>query len=68
VEDWETLRILKDLGCDDAQGFFISEGLDGVNLVDWLMNFSLPAEDAQAPAEAAADCRVVPIRRAAAAG
>jgi EAL domain-containing protein (putative c-di-GMP-specific phosphodiesterase class I) len=67
VEDLETLRILKDLGCDDAQGFFISEGLEGVKLVDWLMNFSLPGEDAEA-AEAAADCRVVPIRRAAAAG
>jgi len=67
VEDLQTLALLRALGCDDAQGFFISQGMRGSKLVDWLMNFSLPAQGAEA-LDASADERVVPIRRAVLAG
>jgi EAL domain-containing protein (putative c-di-GMP-specific phosphodiesterase class I) len=38
VEDLGTLAILRDLGCDDVQGFLISEALPGPELPGWILN------------------------------
>ncbi len=36
VEDGDTLRLLTELGCDRAQGFFLSEPVSSDQLVRWL--------------------------------
>ncbi|MAI39242.1 MAG: hypothetical protein CL599_17105 [Alteromonas sp.] len=38
VEDEESLRILKEWGCDEAQGYFISRPLKREDLEVWLLN------------------------------
>jgi EAL domain-containing protein (putative c-di-GMP-specific phosphodiesterase class I) len=38
VEDVATLRLLEELRCDEAQGFLISEPLEGHRLIEWLRN------------------------------
>jgi EAL domain-containing protein (putative c-di-GMP-specific phosphodiesterase class I) len=43
VEDVETLSALRDMGCDDVQGFLIAEAMDGRDLVGWLLRFEPPA-------------------------
>ena len=37
VEDLETLALLKELGCDFAQGFLIARPMPGPRLVPWLL-------------------------------
>ena len=37
VEDAETLKLLEELGCDHAQGFFIARPMEGWELAPWLM-------------------------------
>jgi EAL domain-containing protein (putative c-di-GMP-specific phosphodiesterase class I) len=37
VEDEETAALLRVLGCDQAQGFFISEPLKGIELAHWVL-------------------------------
>jgi len=36
VEDSETLELLSDLGCDEAQGFFIARPMAATDLLGWL--------------------------------
>jgi diguanylate cyclase (GGDEF)-like protein/PAS domain S-box-containing protein len=36
VEDEETWRLLKDLGCDLAQGYWIAKPMDASALIEWL--------------------------------
>jgi diguanylate cyclase (GGDEF)-like protein/PAS domain S-box-containing protein len=36
VEDEETWTVLRDLGCDLAQGFWIARPMEGADLLDWL--------------------------------
>ena len=38
VEDRETLELLAILGCDHAQGFFISKPMRAADLLDWMRN------------------------------
>ena len=57
VEDVATLDLLREIGCDDAQGFLISKAMEGSKLADWLMNLAplmtrLGHEPETAPAEA----------------
>lgn len=37
VEDLQTLALLKDFGCDQAQGFVIAKPLEGAHLADWVL-------------------------------
>src|SRR5687768_16003200 len=39
VEDAEAWRILKDLGCDMAQGYYVSTPLPGDDLQEWFKRF-----------------------------
>jgi diguanylate cyclase (GGDEF)-like protein len=39
VEDAEAWRILKELGCDMAQGYFVSPPLPGVEFQEWFRRF-----------------------------
>jgi EAL domain-containing protein (putative c-di-GMP-specific phosphodiesterase class I) len=43
VEDWDTVKLLADLGCDYAQGFAIGRGL-GIN--EFQLMASAPARKA----------------------
>lgn len=43
VEDEETQRLLRDLGCDVAQGYYYSRPLPPAELVDWLRKRRLRA-------------------------
>ena len=43
VEDVETLSALRDMGCDDVQGFLIAEAMPGRDLVGWLLRFEPPS-------------------------
>jgi len=43
VEDTTTLRLLEELGCDQAQGYLISRPLSAKHLVGWLENWVPPA-------------------------
>jgi diguanylate cyclase (GGDEF)-like protein len=38
VEDEDTLRQLCDMGCEEAQGFFLSKPVPAAELIDWLEN------------------------------
>ena len=38
VEEAGTLNFLREIGCDEAQGFLISEGIEGRHLADWLLH------------------------------
>lgn len=40
VENKEILDRLKSLGCDVAQGYFISPPISGENLKTWISNYS----------------------------
>jgi EAL domain-containing protein (putative c-di-GMP-specific phosphodiesterase class I) len=40
IEDVATLELLRDIGCDDAQGFLIAEPMEGARLAAWLMNLA----------------------------
>jgi len=37
VEDAATLELLRELGCDEAQGFFIARPMKGPLIVDWVL-------------------------------
>ena len=37
VEDAETMALLAELGCDQAQGYFIAQAMEGWELAPWLM-------------------------------
>ena len=37
VEDQATFDLLRELGCDEAQGFFVARPMAGVSLVEWLL-------------------------------
>ena len=52
VEDGDTLALLEALGCDQAQGYFISRPLKGAELLPWLMERS-SARTTLMPARAA---------------
>ena len=41
VEDAEALQILRELGCDMAQGYYISPPLPIVELQEWFKEFAL---------------------------
>ena len=41
VEDAEAWRILKDLGCDMAQGYYVSPPMPGDDLQEWLKRFAM---------------------------
>jgi EAL domain-containing protein (putative c-di-GMP-specific phosphodiesterase class I) len=49
VEDQATLKALKRLGCDAAQGFFFAKALDAATFLSWVKNFA--ALDAIGPLE-----------------
>jgi len=38
VEDEDTLRQICDMGCEEAQGFFLSKPVPAAELIDWLEN------------------------------
>ena len=38
VEDKETLQLLKEIGCDIAQGFYIAEPMSSSDLIEWSKN------------------------------
>jgi EAL domain-containing protein (putative c-di-GMP-specific phosphodiesterase class I) len=40
VEDYDTMQTLGDLGCDMAQGFYLSRPLTGEQVLPWLTRFS----------------------------
>jgi len=40
VEDEQTIQALRDLGCDMAQGYFVSRPLAAERVVPWLAAFS----------------------------
>ena len=40
VEDAATLDLLREIRCDDAQGFLISRPMEGARLAEWLMKFA----------------------------
>jgi EAL domain-containing protein (putative c-di-GMP-specific phosphodiesterase class I) len=42
VEDLDTLKLLRELGCDDVQGFIVSPPLAGTAFTEWLMSFAPP--------------------------
>jgi EAL domain-containing protein (putative c-di-GMP-specific phosphodiesterase class I) len=52
IEDEATLALLRDLGCDHGQGFFISHPLRGTDLVPWLLERNGEHRDSE-PARAA---------------
>jgi len=43
VEDTTTLRLLEEMGCDQAQGYLISRPLSAEHLAGWLENWVPPA-------------------------
>jgi EAL domain-containing protein (putative c-di-GMP-specific phosphodiesterase class I) len=53
VEDDQTLGLLRELGCDDIQGFLISPPLPGPRLLEWILT-SGPAWQEASRAEPAA--------------
>ena len=64
VEDVATLDLLREIGCDDAQGFLIARAMEGSKLADWLMNLAplmtrLGHAPEAAPAEPAAGAIMV---------
>jgi EAL domain-containing protein (putative c-di-GMP-specific phosphodiesterase class I) len=36
VEDGESLRMLRDFGCDMVQGYFVSRPLPGADFLAWI--------------------------------
>lgn len=42
VENLEVMRLLKELGCDQAQGYFISKPMPSENLMTWLAGWKAP--------------------------
>jgi EAL domain-containing protein (putative c-di-GMP-specific phosphodiesterase class I) len=40
VEDAATLDLLREIRCDDAQGFLISKPMEGARLAEWIMKFA----------------------------
>jgi len=38
VEDEQTLRQISDMGCEEAQGYFLSKPVSSDDLLDWLNN------------------------------
>jgi EAL domain-containing protein (putative c-di-GMP-specific phosphodiesterase class I) len=44
VEDTTTLRLLKEMGCDQAQGYLISRPLPAEHLAGWLENWVAPTQ------------------------
>ena len=38
VEDEDTLRQISDMGCEEAQGYFLSKPVPAAELIDWLEN------------------------------
>ena len=42
VEDEATLALLGELGCDEAQGYFVARPMRGPELVDWLLRSGRP--------------------------
>jgi len=56
VEDSQTLRRLGTLGCEQAQGYFISRPIPSGDVVDWLNEFlPEPIAERRGPARAFAD-------------
>jgi EAL domain-containing protein (putative c-di-GMP-specific phosphodiesterase class I) len=50
VEDVPTLDLLRELGCDEAQGFFIARPTKGEELVEWVLRSGRsPATDKGIP-------------------
>jgi EAL domain-containing protein (putative c-di-GMP-specific phosphodiesterase class I) len=49
IEDRETIALLRDLGCDQAQGFGISAPLKGTELVPWVLGAGAVWRFADAP-------------------
>jgi EAL domain-containing protein (putative c-di-GMP-specific phosphodiesterase class I) len=37
IEDSDTFTLLQELGCDEAQGYFIGRPMAGASLVEWLV-------------------------------
>ena len=46
VEDDETLDVLRELGCDQVQGFLISQPLQGTDLLPWVLGAGSKWKDA----------------------
>jgi EAL domain-containing protein (putative c-di-GMP-specific phosphodiesterase class I) len=44
VEDQETMDLLAELGCDNAQGYFISVPIEGGDLAPWLLGREHPGQ------------------------
>jgi len=42
VEDERTLNLLGELGCDEAQGYFVARPMRGADLVEWLFRSGRP--------------------------
>ncbi|MFB3064766.1 MAG: EAL domain-containing protein, partial [Gammaproteobacteria bacterium] len=38
VEDEQTLQQISDMGCEEAQGYFVSKPVSSDGLLDWLKN------------------------------
>ncbi len=58
VDSLETSRLLLELGCDSAQGFWISSGLDAEALPNWLNSWSASAYQATLSKGAATCARI----------
>jgi EAL domain-containing protein (putative c-di-GMP-specific phosphodiesterase class I) len=56
VEDSETLAILAELGCDNAQGFLIAPPMDGSQLVPWMLETDALSRVVSIAAASMADC------------
>lgn len=42
VENLEVMQLLREMGCDHAQGYFISRPMPAVQFLDWLSNWKSP--------------------------
>ena len=57
VEDEETLNVLRQLGCDYAQGYFLARPLPGDDLLQWLRARRRPASSLAAVGTLSAPAR-----------
>ena len=55
VENAETLELLRELGCDEAQGFLIAPPMAGTALIEWLLRSGRTVKPVESGVHAPAD-------------
>lgn len=45
IEDWEDWNLLRNTGCDMAQGFFIAKPMPAANILDWISDWEANIEN-----------------------